>query len=521
MNKRGVTLTICLVIFFKIKIFLFKEVNHAKTHLLKRRCAFATVGSTPKRRQIPVQYIHAACASPRAQQKGARPNRSRRKNNLTPHKPLFANEHSPNDELQEDSSLDKGTGHDEGENKFIGRTFEGITIYPLQQPGEEQNAFRTKIPSREFKPKRSLGQNYLKDENIIQKMVNAIEMEADAFYLRDNRVGSVQARGGKKAKGKVKQKGKRTKNKTEQHAGDGGNNGVVQADESASNAHNNFARSDNKCAGTESPTSGSAHEARSFQSVEDQGKGIIELGCGLGQISKFLFAKYKKMTAVEIDSRALSVLSRTMPGFDFIHDDVLQINYKELSQSKGTKLTVIGNLPFYITSQILFCLLDYHHYIEQAIVTIQYEVGQRIIAKPNEKNYSILSILFNLYTTPYLLFKIPSSAFYPVPKVEAAVMKIIFKHSNLNCNLLFLKEILRHSFQQKRKKLKSSLKRLLEKYSTAEEQLQLPPSVCHLRPQQLTPPQFVELTNFLFPLTSYPFDPTVQTKVWRKKKHGD
>ncbi|ANQ10970.1 rRNA adenine N(6)-methyltransferase [Plasmodium coatneyi] len=483
MNKRGVKLTICLVIFVKIKSFLFKEVNHAQTDLLKGRCGFATV------------------------------------------------EPSQNDELQ-DTSPYMGESHDEEENKFIGRTFEGITIYPLQQPGEDQNILRTKIPSREFKPKRSLGQNYLKDENIIQKMVSAIELNADAFCLRDNRVGSQKGGNTKKAKGK--KKCKRPKNRTEHRSGDGSNEGIAKVDESGANPDNQSMKTDNTvtnpdnpstntenyAANTDSPTSRSANGECSFQSVKDQGKGIIELGCGLGQISKFLFAKYKKMTAVEIDSRALSVLSRTMPGFDFIHDDVLQINYKDLSKSKGTKLTVIGNLPFYITSQILFCLLDYHHYIEQAIVTIQYEVGQRIISKPNEKNYSILSILFNLYTTPYLLFKIPSSAFYPVPKVEAAVMKIIFKHSNLNCNLLFLKEILRHSFQQRRKKLKSSLKRLLAKYST-EKELQLPPSVCHLRPQQLTPPQFVELTNFLFPLSSYPFDPTVQTKVWRKKKHGD
>ncbi|EDL44298.1 dimethyladenosine transferase, putative [Plasmodium vivax] len=522
MNKRGVKLTICLAIFLKIKSFLFKEANHAQTRLLKRRCGFATVGSARKRRQLPVvHYIHSAWPSNRLQQKGGRPNRGRRENNLTPHNPPFSKEPSQNDDLQ-DSSPHGGEIHDEGENKFIGRTFEGITIYPLEQPGGDQNILRTKIPSREFKPKRSLGQNYLKDENIIQKMVSAIELGADAFYLKDNRVGTRRGGG---AKGEQKRKGKRTKNRTEHRAGNDGHKGVARADEevanpdeeaanpdgSAANPHNCAANPDEEAANPDGPA---------FQSVRDQGKGIIELGCGLGQISKFLFAKYKKMTAVEIDSRALSVLSRTMPGFDFIHDDVLQINYKDLSESKATKLTVIGNLPFYITSQILFCLLDYHHYIEQAIVTIQYEVGQRIVSKVNEKSYSILSILFNLYTSPYLLFKIPSSAFYPVPKVEAAVMKIIFKQSSLNCNLLFLKEILRHSFQQRRKKLKSSLKPLLAKYSTTKE-LQLPPSVCHLRPQQLTPPQFVELTNFLFPLSSYPFDPAVQTKVWRKKKHGE
>ncbi|CAA9991296.1 dimethyladenosine transferase, putative [Plasmodium knowlesi strain H] len=519
MNKGGVRLTICIFIFFRIKCFLFKEINHALTHLLKPRCGFATASTTRKNRQIPIQYIHTAWPSHRLQCKKGQPYRGKRENNSTPYNPPFCKEHSPNEELQ-DNSPHMGDSHNEGENKFIGRTFEGITIYPLQQPDEDRNILRTKIPSREFKPKRSLGQNYLKDENIIQKMISAIELDADEFYMKDNRVGSNQGGGTKKAKGKGKKKCKGPKNRTEHGTRDDSNGGVAKEDGNTANTDNPITMQDNYPANSDGSTTRSANKTCSFQSVRDQGKGIIELGCGLGQISKFLFAKYKKMTAVEIDSRALSVLSRTMPGFDFIHDDVLQINYKDLSKSKGTKLTVIGNLPFYITSQILFCLLDYHHYIEQAIVTIQYEVGQRIISKPNEKNYSILSILFNLYTNPYLLFKIPSSAFYPVPKVEAAVMKIIFKHSNLNCNLLFLKEILRHSFQQRRKKLKSSLKRLLAKYST-EGNLQLPSSFCDLRPQQLTPLQFVELTNFLFPLSSYPFDPTMQTKVWRKKKHGD
>lgn len=261
---------------------------------------------------------------------------------------------------------------------------------------------------------------------------------------------------------------------------------------------------------------------QNLESLQNDGNGVIELGCGLGQISKYLFSKYKNMTGIEIDSRALSIISRTMPGFDFIHDDVLQINYKELSINKKTKLTIIGNLPFYITSQILFCLLDFHKYIEQAIVTIQYEVGERIVAKPNQKNYSILSILFHLFTYPYLLFKIPSKAFYPVPKVQAAVMKIIFKnhesyYKHINCNLLFLKKILKYSFQQRRKKLKSSLKNLLIQYNIPK----LPEQFINLRPQQLYPYQFVELTNLLFPLQNYPFNPNIHTKVWRKKKHGD
>ncbi|CDU20997.1 ribosomal RNA small subunit methyltransferase A2, putative [Plasmodium yoelii] len=359
-------------------------------------------------------------------------------------------------------------------NKFLSRDLEGIQVFPTKQKNEDdEKNIKTLLPSREFKPKRSLGQNYLKDENIIKKMVQAIELDASQFVLM------------KEKKKKILLKSKKDKIKDE------------------TDEQNKLKINENNC--------------KNMESLKNEGNGIIELGCGLGQLSKHLFKKYKNMTAIEIDSRALTIISRTMPGFDFIHDDVLQINYKDLSINKNTKLSVIGNLPFYITSQILFCLLDFYKYIEQAVVTIQYEVGQRIIAKPNDKDYSILSILFSLYTHPYLLFKIPSNAFYPIPKVEAAVMKIIFKKHIFNCNLLFLKQILKHSFQQRRKKLKSSLKRLLNMYNIQN----VPLPFSDLRPQQLYPEQFIELTNILFPLHDYPFDSNIQTKVWRKKKHGE
>ncbi|GAW83863.1 dimethyladenosine transferase [Plasmodium gonderi] len=549
MKKRTLKFTTCLF------IFLFKDINNVHTRVKKRHCDFSALGSKRARKnKTPCQYIHLVSHS--TEQKGGCRRRSRNrsifrntsrgrcrrrvleyvKKTTSLETRIFSNE-SSNENIELQDSFPPYEYQDENQNKLIGRTFEGITIYPLEEPENYGNKFRTKLPSKEFKPKRSLGQNYLKDENIIQKMVKAIEINASDLCLNQNIKSNTQSKELQKTKNNKLPKKNRVENRVKIRHKNRGKKDYIKNKEMIT-IHPNGNGSDNvdkqiittEGNHTEVSTTNQISDTSpewkvtemekgtTFESIKDNGKGIIELGCGLGQISKFLFAKYKKMTAVEIDSRALSILSRTMPGFDFIHDDVLQINYKELSESKGTKLTIIGNLPFYITSQILFCLLDFHEYIEQAIVTIQYEVGQRIIAKPNEKCYSILSILFNLYTTPHLLFKIPSNAFYPVPKVEAAVMKIIFKRINLNCNLLFLKEILRHAFQQRRKKLKSSLKPLLAKYTITQE---LPPNFCHFRPQQLTPYQFIDLTNFLFPLSSYPFDPSVHTKVWRKKKHGD
>ncbi|CAD2106262.1 apicoplast dimethyladenosine synthase, putative [Plasmodium vinckei brucechwatti] len=469
MNIFLTKLIFALACFVTIKIYFVKSVKHEKRY--ERRYYFYYIGT------------HAKKNDKKKKEKSNTPisNKININNNKTniyfikKNPFLLLNTPNENSELVYENSEQSGK-NDILNNKFLSRDFEGIQVFPTKQKNEddEQN-LKTSLPSREFKPKRSLGQNYLRDENIIKKMVQAIELDASQFVLM------------KEKKKKILLKSKKDNIKSE------------------TNENDKLKINENDC------------NSKNMESLKNNGKGIIELGCGLGQLSKYLFKKYKNMTAIEIDSRALAIISRTMPGFDFIHDDVLQINYKELSINKNTKLSVIGNLPFYITSQILFCLLDFYKYIEQAVVTIQYEVGQRIVAKPNDKDYSILSILFSLYTHPYLLFKIPSTAFYPVPKVEAAVMKIVFKEHNINCNLLFLKQVLKYSFQQRRKKLKSSLKRLLDMYNIQN----VPPEFADLRPQQLYPNQFVELTNILFPLQDYPFDPNIQTKVWRKAKHGE
>ena len=80
---------------------------------------------------------------------------------------------------------------------------------------------------------------------------------------------------------------------------------------------------------------------------------------------------------------------------------------------------MIGNLPYYITSQILFTLADHSASVRSAVVTMQWEVAQRLVAKPRTKDYGILSVVFQLYAAPRVAFKIPPSAFYPAPKVRA------------------------------------------------------------------------------------------------------
>eukprot|EP00371_Babesia_bovis_P002755 XP_001611402.1 dimethyladenosine transferase [Babesia bovis T2Bo] len=245
------------------------------------------------------------------------------------------------------------------------------------------------------------------------------------------------------------------------------------------------------------------------------------------------------MSAIEIDARAISQLSRNLPDLDVIHDDVLQVDYDAVSKAKGCKLWIIGNLPFYITSQILFCLVDYKRVIDTAVVTAQWEVAQRIVARPNQFEYSILSVVLQLYAKPSLCFKIPNYAFYPVPKVDSGVIRLEFKNkTNPECAPLVLKRILRDSFNQRRKMLKTSLRTCLDQLEIPK----LPSELEDIRPQQLPPEGFVALSkwierhgNFSGTNTRYGLHDNKRMsspmgmeslephpdRVWRQFKHGE
>ncbi|OEH79389.1 dimethyladenosine transferase [Cyclospora cayetanensis] len=185
-----------------------------------------------------------------------------------------------------------------------------------------------------------------------------------------------------------------------------------------------------------------------------------------------------------------------MPWLQVLHEDVLQVNWPYLA-SRMQPLRVVGNLPFYLTSQLLFCLLDCRHCIDVAVVTLQREVAERLVARQGDSQYCRLSVAFALLARPSLLFYIPSKAFYPQPKVEAAVVRVDFRRES-DAELLAgvdakdLKRVLFAAFGQRRKMLRQSLKSILPPGVSVPEEFGA------LRPQALAPSQFVELTAALF-----------------------
>jgi hypothetical protein len=128
---------------------------------------------------------------------------------------------------------------------------------------------------------------------------------------------------------------------------------------------------------------------------------VVELGPGAGALTDPLLKTYGTdvLRCIEIDSRSVDLLQEKHPDLKVIHQDVLQVDYPKMAQEEGQPLVVIGNLPYYITSQILFALADASHFgaVDCATVTMQWEVAQRMVAKTKTKDYGILSVVFQLY----------------------------------------------------------------------------------------------------------------------------
>eukprot|EP00980_Cylindrotheca_fusiformis_P031036 scaffold25736_cov117-Cylindrotheca_fusiformis.AAC.5 len=276
---------------------------------------------------------------------------------------------------------------------------------------------------------------------------------------------------------------------------------------------------------------------------------ILELGPGAGALTDRLVENYGTdvLQCVEIDQRAVEILNDRYPSLLVHHADVLQVNYPEMAKEAGQPLVVIGNLPYYITSQILFALADASHSgsVDCATVTMQWEVAQRMVAPTSCKDYGILSVVFQTYAEVNSHFKIPPTVFYPKPKVDSALVGLHFlgpaklKERLAGVDPRDFRTVVTTSFRQRRKTIRNSLRKLegtdpqllkaspvplpdtvIQAQERGDEfalRQELPENWGSLRPEQLTPGQFVEVTRLLYGTKE---KDDLGKKVWRKRKHG-
>lgn len=153
---------------------------------------------------------------------------------------------------------------------------------------------------------------------------------------------------------------------------------------------------------------------------------VLEIGPGLGDMTSILSQKAERVIAVELDRELCSILSEKFVerNVEIISADALKFDIGGLYERVGRKIKVVANLPYNISTPVLFRLLEGKEYISSMTLMFQKEVADRLVAKPCTKDYGILSVYAQLYTAPSLLFKVSPHAFTPPPKVDSAVVRL-------------------------------------------------------------------------------------------------
>ena len=232
---------------------------------------------------------------------------------------------------------------------------------------------------------------------------------------------------------------------------------------------------------------------------------IIEIGPGLGTLTKELLEKAGKVICIELDKRMVEILLDRFSmyeNFELINDDVLKVDLKDLIKNAGMKnAKIVANLPYYITTPIIMKLLEDRLDIQTITVMIQKEVADRLVAEPGKGDTGAITYAINYYTNPRRVLEVENTSFIPAPKVNSSVIQLgVLEKPNVEVeDEAKLFELIKAAFMQKRKTLVNSLFNS-NKYGSKEhiesilQQLNID---LRIRPEKLTLTQFAEISKMI------------------------
>ena len=222
---------------------------------------------------------------------------------------------------------------------------------------------------------------------------------------------------------------------------------------------------------------------------------VVEIGPGPGRLTRILAERAKRVIGIEVDRELYEELKVELGHYknvELVCGNALEYPYEELSEFK-----VVANIPYYITTPIIFRLLESRKNLKSMTLTVQKEVAERIVARPGGKDYGVLSIMVQYYAIPSLKFIIPRGAFRPVPKVDSAVVYFEMRESpavSVKDEKLFFR-IVKTAFTQRRKTLANSLKPL---YGDIKDKIIAAGIDPMRRPGTLSIEEFARLSDVLY-----------------------
>ena len=236
---------------------------------------------------------------------------------------------------------------------------------------------------------------------------------------------------------------------------------------------------------------------------------VIEIGPGLGTLTKYLLEKAGKVICIELDTKMLQILEDRFSlynNFELINNDVLKVDLKniiekEKKEGKIKNVKIVANLPYYITTPIIMKLLEEELELESITVMIQKEVADRLIAVPGQKNTGAITYSVYYYASSEAIMEVPNSSFIPEPEVTSKVIKLNIRKEPIvrpkNKEKMF--KIIKYAFMQKRKTLLNSLTNngIFENKQKGIEILNLLGIKENVRPEELTLDQFEKISDIL------------------------
>ena len=217
---------------------------------------------------------------------------------------------------------------------------------------------------------------------------------------------------------------------------------------------------------------------------------LIEVGPGLGSLTKEIInIDIAEKKFIEIDRDCVDYLQKSISEINgnIINEDFLKIDLNSFK----SPMVIVGNFPYNISNQILFKIYENRDIVQSMVGMFQFEVAERICSPKGSKKYGVLSVLIQAYFNVEMKIKIRPNNFYPAPKIDSAVIKIVKDRDQLNCNEKLFKEVVKTTFNLRRKKIRNSLKTL--NYS----QIKFDNPIFDKRPEELGVLEFINLTNLL------------------------